>query len=422
MTQNTALAPPYINVDGQWMPNVGPDKPYKTEPEANQVAKTLIQKAKDAYLNGSLEGRPGELMEKGEDSWKNLQVAKQKVDRIEAAFAPQTAQLAASLGGITQDAQLRSDFVKAYQVDKELPGWEAVVAGLRQKYGTDWKNGMGIKEFKVSGGTGGAGVDPNMVINAKHLAQYEQAKKKLGNNPTLINTVNAKDAAYKSVQSVEQGYEITLNTVDSKSKENARNIYASIVGQVTALNPSSNKGEYKKMEEFLSGKDVEQNVYSHYINPITHQGQLTIRRGGDLVTIPVPESVILQKWPETSTYSAFREKFQTSLELNHGAYTANTFTEATKVNQGATSPYITKYAVVGNGDGTYGIRWWVAQNKGAGQPVGEMLIPGEVLGEKYGVPSRLSEEQVMSYIESLKNPTFVEQKLILNQKLAELRK
>ena len=54
--------------------------------------------------------------------------------------------------------------------------------------------------------------------------------------------------------------------------------------------------------------------------------------------------------------------------------------------------------------------------------MGKELIPGEIMGEKYGVPSQLSEEQVMQLVSSLNSKDWVEQKLILNQKIAELHK
>jgi len=214
---------------------------------------------------------------------------------------------------------------------------------------------------------------------------------------------------------------VTLNTVDSKGKEAARNTYSSIVGTVTSLNPGSNKGEFKDFEAMLSGKpgEVDQNVYSHYLNPITQQGTLTVKRGNTSVSIPVPASVILQHWPETSTVSAFREKFQTSLDLNRGISTDNGqgFASAFKANQGATSPYIVKYHVNSTGDGKYNLKWWVAGKPAQGANTPEMYIPGEIVGEKYGIPSDMSEEQVMSVINQMKNKTWVEQALILNKKL-----
>lgn len=410
-------------VSQQWVPNVGPGKPYATKEEADAAAKYYIERAKDGYINGTLSEDITPLMENMETKYRNLQAAQQRVNKVEAMFAPQTAQLASTLkeesGGNTQLAQ---DFVRAYIADNDLPGADAARAVLVQKYGPDWKNGMGIKELKTTGGTGGAGVDPGLVINAQNLRGYMEASKKLKANPTLSTLVQAKDLEYQRTQSVPVGYEVTLNTSKPELQREAEKRYSSIAASVASLNSSSDKGDANNILKFLEGKGVEQNTYSHYLNPITHEGTITIRRGTEMATMKVPESVILQHWPETNTFSAFREKFQVPLDLNNGISTdvggaQGGFATAFKANQGSTSPYVVKYHVNSTGNGQYNLRWWVAKNPGNGQPVQEFFINGETIGEKYGIPSNMSEEQVMSVINQMKQKDWVEKTVLLNAKL-----
>lgn len=417
MTQGTNATPPFVNRGGQWVPNIGGTSPYKTEAEVNQAAKTLIGTAKDAFINGSLTGRARELMSTGEDKYLNLQAAKKIVDDIETEFAPQTAQLASTMKDVTSDMSLLQDLIKANIVKNGLSGASGAESSLKQKYGENWEAGLGIKRHIES---------PNQstpVSEYHNRKLYEGVSSRLSNNTAFTNLVAAKDAAYKNKQNVEVGYDVTLNTAKPELQKGAEKLYSSIASSIASLNESSTKGPANDILKFLAeSKDAGQNVYSHYLNPITHQGSITITRGTESATLPVPESVILQHWPETSTFSAFREKFQTALNLNNGAYTGKGFSSARQAYQGAVSPYIVKYHIVGNGDGTYGVNWYVAENKGAGQPVGKFYIDGEIMGEKYGVPSQMSEEQVMQIVNSMNDKNWVEQKVILNEKLKEQNK
>lgn len=418
------LAPPFYKdpLTGRWEPNVGQGRPYQTEQQANDVAKTIMGVAQDKYINGTLVGVANDLMEQNEAKFKNLQVAQQRVQDVEAIYAPQISQLSAALkeetGGNTQLAQ---DFVKAYIVDKELPGWKATRAGLQQKYGTDWKNGLGIKEFPQSGGTGGAGFDPNTKINTQNAGQYQKAINKLKNNPSLSALVMAKDQEYQRRQTTEIGYEVTRPVIDSKTREAANIDFASIASVVKDLNPGSNKGQYNEFLDLLdkSGKGWEGNIYKTYINPITGAGSLTIMRGSDVATISVPATEILRKYPEQNTFSAFREKFQPSLDLNRGMSTGQGFADAFKANQPSTSPYIVKYHVLSTGNGTYRLKWWAGEKPTQGSPSPALSINGEVMGEKYGLPQEMSEEQIMAVINQMKDKTWVEKTLLLDQKLKQ---
>jgi len=233
--------------------------------------------------------------------------------------------------------------------------------------------------------------------------------------------MQAKDAEYKQKQSVPVGYEVTLNTVNGETKLAARNVYAGILSGPASLNQSSDKGDIKDMQKLLEGKGVEDNVYSHYLNPITQEGSISVGRGADKVVVKVPASVILQNWPETNTFSAFREKYQTSLDLNNGISTdkggnEGGFVTAFRAAQPPTSPYVVKYHINNTGNG-YNVKWWVAKNPGGGKPVGEFYINGEIVGEKYGVPSNMSEEQVEALTNQMKDKDWVQKNIILKTKL-----
>lgn len=412
---------PYIKdpLTNQWVPNFGTGKPYATKGEADWAARELITPVKDKYLNGTLEGRPYEIMERAEGTYKNLQAAQNRVNEVETMFAPQTAKLAQEFKEETGgNIELTQDLIRAHMVSDGAPGAVSIEQSLKQKYGEDWRKGLGIDI--VSGGNKDFMSAGQYGVN---MEAYRNISKKLRANSTFATLVQAKDLEYKRRQSTGVGYEVTLNANDSKSKETARNIYSSIVGTVTGLNPSSNKGQFKDFETLLSGKpgEVDQNVYSHYLNPITQQGTLTVKRGNESVSIPVPASVILQHWPETSTFSAFREKFQTSLDLNSGMTTDNGqgFASAFKANQGPVSPYVVKYHVNNNGDGTYSLKWWVGAKPKQGEVSPAIIIPGETIDEKYGIPSSMSEEQVMSVTNQMKQKEWVEKAVILYNKLKQ---
>lgn len=395
----------------RWEYNVGTGKPYATKEEADAVTKYYMGEAKDGYINGTLEEPVNTLMEQNEAKYKNLEVAKQRVARIEADYAPQIAQIANTLkeetGGNTQLAQ---DFVRASTVEKDLPGAKSIEAGLKQKYGEDWKKGMGI----VGQGQGEAGYKfgPNE-------RAYLASKNKLNSNPSFSASILAKDQAYQRTQSTEVGYTVTRPTIDSKSREQAILEFTNIVGAVKDLNPSSDKGQYNDFLSLMADKEKDNNVYSSYLNPITGAASLTITRGNKQLTVPIPATELLRKYPEQNTFSAFREQFQPALDLNNGMATGTQFSDAYKANQPSTSPYIVKYHILSTGNGAYRLKWWVGTKPPQGSPSPVLEINGEVMGEKYGLPQEMTEEEIMATINQMKDKTWVEKTLLLNRKLKQ---
>lgn len=414
-----SVPPPYYKdlLTNKWEPNVGPGKGYETEAEANGVSSTLMSTAKDSYLNGTLTGVNGSLMETAETKYKNLQLKKQTVAEVESSFEKETKALLNSVKGVTNDPVLAQELSKAYMVEHKLTGWEAAESFLKTKYGEDWRRGVGIEIPLMAPSKS----TPEFEERFKNLGTYQELSKRLKSNTQLTSYLNAKDRAYKERQSTEVGVEVTRPVIDAKSREDANTDFASIVSSVKALNPSSNKGEYNNFLDLLdkSKKGWEGNIYKTYVDPITGQGSLSILRGSDVVSVNVPASEILRKYPEQNTFSQFREKFQPAIDLNRGQYTGTDYTDAYKVNLGTTSPYVVKYHVLSTGNGSYRLKWWVANNPGAGKNVNNFLIPGEVMGEKYGLPQDMSEEQVMSTINQMQQKDWLDRTIMLDQKLKQ---
>lgn len=404
----------YDKATNKWEVNAGLGRPFGTKEEADATAKMYVERAKDAYINGTLTGPIADLMENSEIKYRNLSAKQKIISDVENMFTPQTNALIKGLSGIVNNYEQARDYVNAYQVNNKLPGWENKLKTLVGQYGKDWEHQLGI----VGNFTG---KERDVYIPGRNEKSYDDAVDKLSKNPTLVNIVNTKELEYQKRQTSSIGFNITIPATNSSEKEFAKTTYSAIVNSANELNPSSNKGSYKTFASLLSGKDVDQNVYSRYINPITGEGSLTITRGTDMVSIPVPASEILRHWPESSTYSAFREKFQPALDLNRGITTNVTgnFSNAFPAYQGITSPYVVKYDVNSTGDGNYNIKWYVGLKPKVGESP-KMLINGEILGEQYGIPNKMTEEQIMAVTNQLKDKTYVEKIIALNSKLGNL--
>jgi len=407
--------PPYYKdpAKGTWEPNAGPGKPYPTPGHANIVAQKFFEEAATASGAGLLiqtDKKLNDLYAKGQDNYANLQAAKTIVEGTEADFAPQMAELAKYISQETQvSTETANNFAKAYVVKNKLTGWQATEIGLKQQYGNDWEVGMNI-------GTEQRGYGENIefvpqVLNSKFIA----ASKILAKNPTLANIVTAKDAAYQEKQKTPIGFTVTT---PAAANDETRTTYASIVGQITNLNRTSGKGDYKDFEAMLFGKpeELKQNVYSRYLNPITQQGELTITGKNGKATIPIPGDQYLKFFPSDNQYSAFREKFQTKINLNRGMYTGTEFVNAYQVYQGPSSPYIVKYHVISTGEGAYKLKWWVATPDDKSPSKINMLVNGEVIGEQNGLSQEMSEEAIVAAIKKLEDKQWVELNLALKAK------
>lgn len=397
---------PYYKDDatGTWVPNVGTGKDYKTENDANAVAKKFFDEAASANGVGTLiqnDKKLYDLYTKAQDNYANLELSKKIVNDVETAFAPQ---MDALVNTISQEVKVSkeaaSDFTKAYIVKNKLSGWQSTELGLKQKYGNDWEVGMNI-------GTNNVGYGENVQTFPQALKEaFDKASKVLAKNPTLLNVVKEKENAYMERQKSPVGYTVT---VPSNLNDITRTNYASAVTQVTGLNPGSDKGDYKKFESLLFGKPdvLKQNVYSRYLNPTTQEGFLSVQNGEEKATIKIPGSEYLRMFPEENQYSAFRQKFQTKLNLNRGMYTGNSFTDAYQAYQGPGSPYIVKYNVISNGEGAHKLRWWVAKQDKTANKI-DMIIDGEIIGEHNGLNQDMSEEAIMAAVNKLQDKNWVE--------------
>lgn len=399
---------PYYKDDatGTWVPNVGTGKDYKTENDANAVAKKFFDEAASSNGVGTLiqnDKKLYDLYTKSQDNYANLELSKKIVNDVETAFTPQTTQIANTLKEETKgNTKLAQDFVKANIVKNKLPGWQTMEIGLKQEYGDNWEDGMKINTYVTEGNRGEIiSTRPNTNAQA-----YEKASKKLKNNPTFVNLIREKEAAYMERQKSPVGYTVT---VPSNLNDITRTNYASAVTQVTDLNPGSDKGDYKKFESLLFGKPdvLKQNIYSRYLNPTTQEGFLSVQNGEEKATIKIPGSEYLRMFPEENQYSAFRQKFQTKLNLNRGMYTGNSFTDAYQAYQGPGSPYIVKYNVISNGEGAHKLRWWVAKQDRTANKT-DMIIDGEIIGEHNGLNQDMSEEAIMAAVNKLQDKNWVE--------------
>jgi len=397
---------PYYKDDatGTWVPNVGTGKDYKTENDANAVAKKFFDEAASSNGVGTLiqnDKKLYDLYTKSQDNYANLELSKKIVNDVETAFAPQ---MDALVNTISQEVKVSkeaaSDFTKAYIVKNKLSGWQSTELGLKQKYGNDWEVGMNI-------GTNNVGYGEYVQAVPQALKEaFDKASKVLAKNPTLLNVVKEKENAYMERQKSPVGYTVT---VPSNLNDITRTNYASAVTQVTDLNPGSDKGDYKKFESLLFGKPdvLKQNIYSRYLNPTTQEGFLSVQNGEEKATIKIPGSEYLRMFPEENQYSAFRQKFQTKLNLNRGMYTGNSFTDAYQAYQGPGSPYIVKYNVISNGEGAHKLRWWVAKQDRTATKT-DMIIDGEIIGEHNGLNQDMSEEAIMAAVNKLQDKNWVE--------------
>lgn len=407
------VPPPYYKDDakGTWEPNVGPGKDYEEERYADEVAKTFFDQAASASGVGILiknDKTLNDLYVKGQDNYANLQAAKKIVEETEADFAPQTAQLATSLAGITNNPQLRVDLVHANIVKNKLDGWQSYEIALKQKYGENWTKGMGINFVSRGGDISSGTYGPNMKV-------YEAANKILDGNPSLINLVKAKEAAYQEKQKTPVGFTVTSSAANN---EITRTKYAALAERISELNPESNKGEWNKLKGMLFGKaeDLKQNVYHRYLNPITEIGYVSVTGKDGTVQAPLSKAEYLRAFPQDSQASAFREKFQTKINLNRGMYTGTEYVNAYQVYQGPNSPYIVKYQVISTGSGAYKLKWWVAIPNDKVPAKIDMLINGEVMGEQNGLSQEMSEESIMAATKKLEDKNWVETNLAIKAK------
>ena len=406
--------PPYYMdpAKGTWEPNVGPGKDYKDEKSADGVAKNLFTEAATASGVGLLlqsDKKLNDLYVKAQDNYVNVQAAKKIVEGTEADFAPQMAELARQISVETKvSPQVAGEFAKAYIVKKKLPGWQAIELGLKQQYGNDWETAMHI-------GTETRGYGENIEFVPQALSgAFAKASKVLAGS-SLTNIAAAKEAAYQEKQKTPVGFTVTSSAANN---ETTRTTYAALAERVSELNPESNKGEWNKLKEMLFGKaeDVKQNVYHRYLNPITKTGYVSVTGKGGTVQAPLSEAEYLRAFPQDSQYSAFREKFQTKINLNKGMYTGTGYVDAYQVYQGPNSPYIVKYQVISTGNGAYKLKWWVATPDDKAPSKVAMLINGEVMGEQNGLSQEMSEESIMAATKKLEDKNWVETNLAIKAK------
>lgn len=391
------------NVTGKWKFNFGPDRQYKSLTEAQKALQTMLPLAKDKYINGTVEdSRTQELLDKvqiKQDNWKSK---KQIVDDVEAVWGTKLADIKGKIGN--------EDFANAYIVEQRLPGWENVKKSLQAKYGENWTRGMGITD---------APGDPVPQQYTKNLPAYRKATAELRKDATIAPALQQREEAYRRRQQTSIPLVVTHDVSTGETRDATNTRFNALLSSL-ALNPSTGKGDINAALALTdkSAKKYNANQYRSGIDPQTGRAYISIQAGDDEpVTVEITRAEYQRQFPERNVNVEFREKYgprfnqtqETSTDPlgdANGGGRANAYV----AKQPKESPYIVQYHLNKEGANQYNIKWWVSAKQSPDTP----LINGEnASGTVVGMPSTLTEEQVVEWTKKFQDKNWLEQVVLL---------
>jgi hypothetical protein len=416
------------NVTGKWKFNFGPDKHYKTLGEAQGAVGGLLATAKDDYMNGAVDNaRANELIEASNQKWDNYQSNSQIVKDVETQFKPKIDEIKKKIGN--------EEYASAYIVDNKLPGWQVEQAKLEGKYGAGiledqpgsqitsstrtpaWKIGMGISEIGHYATSGNVKIQrgPNASV-------YEKAISTVKNDPSITQAVKDREDAFSARNKTDIPYTVTHDVSKSDDREYINTRFYALAA-ARAVNPSTGKGDANEILN-LTGQDKNKRgelQYQSGIDPQSGVAYIKVGSGTDFYTMEVSRAEYEKQFPERKYNNQFRETFGPRLNQtqwqstdplgeSNGGGRANAYKV---VLDKPSAPFVVQYHLVAQGPNQYAMRLWVTPKPTSTNPSPDPVINGEYAsGTLIGMPSTLTEEEVVKWKDKLKDSDWLNQQLL----------
>lgn len=409
------------NVTGQYKFNFGPGKTYKTLEKAMDAISSILRDSRDAYINGGVSNqKANELIEKTNQKWDNYQANNQIVVEVESQFKPKLDEIRKAIGN--------EDFANAYIVEQKLPGWQGIESSLKSKYQKTYTNPTSGKPFtigwKVGMGIEGDNSSSEGVPGTGKLENaYRTATSKLRNDPSIPLVLQQREEAFSRRQSTNIPYVVTHDVSKSEIRTDINTRFNALAA-ARAVNPSTGKGDANEIINLTepSDKRYNDNQYRSGINPQTGVAYIQIQRGTDSpVTLEISRAEYERQFPERKYNNQFRETFGARLNQtqwqstdplgdSNGGGRANAYKV---VPDKPDFPYVVQYHLVAQGPDQYALRWWVTPKPSSTEASPSPIINGEYAsGTLIGMPSTLSEEEVVKWKEKLKDSNWLKDQLL----------
>ena len=299
--------------------------------------------------------------------------------------------------------QYNPDFIEAYIVNNKLPGWENSQSRLRNKYGSDWQQGMGLST--VTEIVNAPGAQP-YVRQGKNQSAFTDFNKKF--SADLAPQFQAIEDRYKAAQRNFYPIRSTFETGKPEDSRNMRGQFARIASSVTKGNEAYE--DFTSLLEPNKGKE-DSNIYGGIYDRSANKYYLTVQRGGEQPAQLEVSADIFNSFPELRSTNQFYNMFGTAMNL-----TNNTTTD---VQGDGSNPYImdrpsdskydVRYHVIGDGKGKYDLRLTVkARNNYTDQTTGQVVKAGTdiIKGQPGGFDT--SEAGIVRLLQELKNDVYID--------------
>lgn len=298
----------------------------------------------------------------------------------EANYKPMLDKIAAEFGSPI-DTRMLDNWI----VEKKAPGWEAAQKRLESMPDTkQFQHDLYGAASDIYTGTPQGVTALNASQSGKLEKQYKDLSKFLNNNKQLIPSLQKREDEFKNLQTA---FNPTVTHLELKDTD--KPIWAGKFQRLAEkYNLNTNNSDFMKWlfpktsKEEVPFKGQEFNVV---FDKNANEFKLRVSRGSDFKEIPVSERDVQDLG--LSTRDDFWDKFGHDLQL-----TQNTKTDVN--NRGIASAYIlqqpsgskyqVKYHLYGDGNGQYGLRLYVQDQKG------KILADNATLGRMFNKDAIMS--------------------------------
>lgn len=401
-------------VTQQWAPNIGPGiDQFKTENGENSVnhaAYVLLKAARESYIAGDA-SNPAAMaqMNGAQKAYDNLQNKQKVIDDVHGLYGPQIEKIKAALPQVSiptegGKALTTSDLADIWMIKKDKIGKEAAWQRLTGKFGNAAYNVMSETNDVASPGVGAP--SSQFGAQARYKRPYDQIAQILDKNKDISVALDKMNVEFKNRQTATVAQRVTYDANKPDEVMAMSNAFESMLSPMKDLNPGSKKGAVNDMLALLgSDKDHPANHFESWVNKSAGTATLRVSRTNTTpITIDIPLATYYQKFPDQQVTDNFQESFGSKLALNQNRGTGTGRTTAIPVALPTKSPYTFQYHLENTGAG-WNIRAWIGTKNNKDVPI----VSGQILNESLGIPTNMTESQVLEYVRNFQDPTYVDQ-------------
>ncbi len=369
---------------------------YRTMEEAHNAYRKAYMDGREAVLSGKAPQNVVGYYQSIDPSLRDLKQLTAAKDELDTQKAAAIESMKGRLGG-----NYNPDYIDAYQVFNQTPGWEQAKARLDAKYsknGQPWQVGIGFSLPTIAGAYNAG------TVSGPKQGDYDKFSKNF--DASLVPQFNAIENAYKERQVAYYPISSTFLAGKPAEKESIRQAFTN-VANAAASGEGAIANSAKEFKDLLSDTKghFEKNIYGARADRQSGKYYLTVQQDTEAQpTLLEVSKAVFDSFPNLRANNDFDNKFGSSFAVSGGITTDAPYKgvregigSAFHMDRPIDSKYDVRYHVFQTPAGSYDLKMYIKDAK-----TGNDIIAGKPAG------FNASKAGIMDALEQLKSDVYIE--------------